>query len=396
MGPLHQIAAAVLAAPASPAPSPSCPDAHDLCTYLFRQTGSVWFAEGSYVLLVKPARIVLIVALAIVTRFLLNRTINRIVRGSTGEKAPVLLRPLREKVPAALRDATGAVPERRRQRAEALGSVLRSIAAAIIVVVAAMLILSEVGLDLAPLLASAGIAGLAIGFGAQNLVKDFLAGVFMLLEDQYGVGDNVDLGQASGTVEAVGLRITTVRDGQGILWYIRNGEIVRVGNSSQGWALVVVDVPVGLARIEAVTRVLRSAAASLANDPQWSEDLIEEPQVLGVEQLTTDGAILRTTARTTSEARWRVGREIRRRLTAALQEDGAAGPVHLHPPIEVMPTSDDANPPPAEPTPDGGPAEAHPPPGTCAAGLADSAPRDSTGREDTGPRERRSRRPTDG
>src|SRR5215216_106327 len=106
---------------------------------------------------------------------------------------------------------------------------------------AIVLILGVLGLNLAPILASAGIVGFALGFGAQNLVKDFLSGIFMMLEDQYGVGDIVDLGDASGTVEAVGLRITTVRDAHGVVWYIRNGEIIRVGNKSQGWAVVNID-----------------------------------------------------------------------------------------------------------------------------------------------------------
>ena len=126
---------------------------------------------------------------------------------------------------------------------------LQSIASVSIFAVATMLVLGELGVQLAPLIASAGVAGVALGFGAQNLVKDFIAGLFMLLEDQYGVGDVIDVGEASGTVEAVGLRITTIRDGRGVLWYIRNGEIVRVGNRSQGWALVVVDVPIGFASV---------------------------------------------------------------------------------------------------------------------------------------------------
>ena len=167
--------------------------------------------------------------------------------------------------------------ERRRQRADSLGSVLKSIASVAIFAVAVMLILGELGVNLAPLIASAGIAGVALGFGAQNLVKDFIAGLFMLLEDQYGVGDVVDVGEASGTVEAVGLRITTIRDARGVLWYIRNGEIVRVGNRSQGWALVIVDVPVGFAGVEEAAAVLRAAAAGLADDPEFADDLLEPP-----------------------------------------------------------------------------------------------------------------------
>ena len=225
-------------------------------------------------------------------------------------------------MPTTLQEATGLRSERRRQRAEALGSVLGSLASLTIFAVAGMMILGELGVNLAPLIASAGIAGLALGFGAQNLVKDFIAGLFMLLEDQYGVGDVVDVGEASGTVEAVGLRITTIRDARGVLWYIRNGEIVRVGNKSQGWALVVVDVPVGFAGVEEATAVLREAAAAMAEDPEFAGDLLDPPEVLGVEQITVDGAVVRTTVKTASEAQWRVGRELRRRLTEALESAG--------------------------------------------------------------------------
>jgi small-conductance mechanosensitive channel len=201
----------------------------------------------------------------------------------------------------------------------------------VIFAIAIMQVMSELGFDLAPLLASAGIAGLAIGFGAQNLVKDFITGLFMLLEDQYGVGDVVDVGAASGTVVAVGLRITTIRDGQGVVWYIRNGEIARVGNKSQGWALVVVDVPVGFAGIEEATEILRTAVAGLDDDPAWREDLMEPPEVLGIEQINVDGAVLRTTVKTTSAAQWRVARELRRRLTEALEAARmGAGRVEVH------------------------------------------------------------------
>jgi moderate conductance mechanosensitive channel len=138
------------------------------------------------------------------------------------------------------------------------------------------------------------------------------------------VGDVVDVGEVSGTVEAVGLRITTIRDGRGVLWYIRNGEIVKVGNKSQGWALIVVDVPVGFAGVEEATAVLRAAATAMDEDPEYAELLIEPPEVLGVEQITVDGAVVRTIAKTTSEAQWRVGRELRRRLTEALEGAGIA------------------------------------------------------------------------
>jgi small-conductance mechanosensitive channel len=317
----------VTPSPSAPAPSPSCVKASDLCQWVYEQTGSTWLASGSYYLLAKPLLIVVVALIAIIVRHMLNRTINRLVRSTAEGSVPGILKPLRARMATAVTQNSAAVPERRRQRAEAIGSVLRSFTTATVFSIALLMILTEIGLNVAPLIASAGIVGVALGFGAQSLVKDLLAGLFMLLEDQYGVGDVVDVGEASGTVEAVGLRITTIRDGRGVLWYIRNGEIVRVGNKSQGWAVVVVDVPIGFANVEQATEVLRSAAAGLTEDAEYADDLIEPPSVLGVEQITVDGAVLRTSVKTTSDAQWKVGRELRRRLTEALATAGVTGQI---------------------------------------------------------------------
>jgi small conductance mechanosensitive channel len=305
----------------SPEPSKTCVD--DLaCNLILDWTGSTWFAESSFYILIKPLRILLILVLAVVLRYLLHRAINRLVRSTSEGSPPAILKPLRERVPTAAPDGAGYFPERRRQRAAAIGSVLRSLVTAVVFSVAVLLVLDELSFNLAPLLASAGIAGLALGFGAQTLVKDLLSGLFMLLEDQYGVGDTVDLGEATGVVEAVGLRITTVRDGRGVLWYIRNGEIIRVGNKSQGWAVVIVDMPVGFASTEEATAVLRTAAASVAVDPELSPSIVDPPEVLGIEQMTVDGAVIRTIVKTTAEGQFQVGRELRRRLAEALQSSG--------------------------------------------------------------------------
>jgi small-conductance mechanosensitive channel len=330
-------------------PLTSC-DTNALCEFIYQRTGNEWLAESSYYLFVMPLRIIALVLVALLVRYGLQRMIRRVTSGVGEGVTPGLLRPLRERMPTSLQEATGLRSERRRQRAEALGSVMNSAASVVIFTVCAMLILAELGVNLAPLIASAGIAGIALGFGAQNLVKDFIAGLFMLLEDQYGVGDHVDLGEANGTVEAVGLRITTIRDARGVLWYIRNGEIVRVGNSSQGWALVVVDVPVGFVGVDEATGVLRSAATAMAEDPEFEDDLLEAPEVLGVEQITVDGAVVRTTAKTASTAQWRVGRELRRRLTEAIESAGITAkitanrfPVRApHPKPENEPQGSDA------------------------------------------------------
>src|SRR4051794_4533484 len=324
-------------APSPVAPTPSCARASELCHWVYDQTGNRWLASGSYYLLAKPVTVLVIVLIAIITRYLLHRTINRLVRSTAEGGVPTVLKPLKQRLPS-LADATAFVPERRRQRAEAIGSVLRSFSTATVFSIAALMVLGEIGVNVAPLIASAGIVGVALGFGAQSLVKDLIAGLFMLLEDQYGVGDVVDLGEASGAVEAVGLRITTVRDGRGVLWYIRNGEIVRVGNKSQGWAMVVVDVPIGFANLEQAADVLRAAADGLAHDKEYADQLIEPPTVLGVEQITVDGAVLRTTVKTASDAQWKIGRELRRRLTDALAAAGisgqmSAGRVYVRPPV---------------------------------------------------------------
>jgi moderate conductance mechanosensitive channel len=340
-------AARFLAGPAAPSPGPEpstkpSPDCltDTMCKYVYDWTGSTWFAEGSYWILLKPLRIILIFLLAVIARWLLHRTISRLVRSTTDGAVPTLLKPLRERVPSAAADPTAFVPERRRQRAEAIGSVLRSLVTALVFSIAVLLILSELSFNLAPLLASAGIAGVALGFGAQSLVKDLIAGLFMLLEDQYGVGDTVDLGEATGVVEAVGLRITTVRDGRGVLWYIRNGEIIRVGNKSQGWAMVIVDLPIGFANTESATAVLRTAAASVALDPELSPEIVEPPEVLGVEQITIDGAVIRTVVKTTADGQFAVGRELRRRLAESLENSGITASIaaaRLYPGIPLHP-----------------------------------------------------------
>src|ERR1700754_2946009 len=246
-------------------PTPSCAADDPVCGWMWDLTGSTWAAEGSYYFLVKPLRIIAILLLALVARWLLHKLITRLVRTTSESSVPAILRPLRHRTPTAVTaDPAAVVPERRRQRAEAIGSVLSSLVTAFVFSIALLMVLEEFNFNLGPLLASAGIVGLAVGFGAQSLVKDLLGGLFMLLEDQYGVGDTVDLGEATGIVEAVGRRITTVRDARGVLWYIRNGEIIRVGNKSQGWAMLVVDLQIGFGGTQEAASVLRTAAEAVA------------------------------------------------------------------------------------------------------------------------------------
>jgi small conductance mechanosensitive channel len=223
---------------------------------------------------------------------------------------------------------TGPMPEARRaQRAETVGAVLRSVVAITIWSVAVLTVLSELGVNLAPLLAGAGIAGVALGFGAQSLVRDFLTGLFMLLENQYGVGDVIDVGLATGTVEGVSLRTTRLRDIDGVVWHVPNGEVHRVGNKSQQWSRALVDVAIAYdADLERATEVIRGVAHDLMDDADLGGLMLDEPSVLGVESLAPERVVLRVVARTRPQEQGRVARELRARMKAALDAAGIAVP----------------------------------------------------------------------
>ncbi|MFJ6864739.1 mechanosensitive ion channel family protein [Streptomyces termitum] len=213
--------------------------------------------------------------------------------------------------------------ERRRQRSEAIGSVLRSVASFLILGTAGLMVLGAFKIDLAPLLASAGVAGVAIGFGARNLVTDFLSGVFMILEDQYGVGDSVDAGVASGEVVEVGLRVTKLRGVDGEIWYVRNGEIKRIGNLSQGWATAGVDVTVRPTEdLDEVRSVIAGVGEAMAKDEPWNERLWGPVEVLGLTEVLLDSMTVRVSAKTMPGKRLGVERELRWRIKRALDEAG--------------------------------------------------------------------------
>jgi small conductance mechanosensitive channel len=295
-------------------------------------TNNLWLAGSANWLITKPVKILMIIVIAFVVRLILRRLINRVTTlPKTGGKLPSMLRPLRERAPEVLGSA---VIERRRQRAMTIGSVLKSMATFLVYGLAFILVLGELGINLGPIIASAGIIGVAIGFGAQNLVKDFLSGIFMMVEDQYGVGDVVDVGEASGTVESVGLRITTLRDVKGTVWYVRNGEVLRVGNSSQGFAVALVDVPLGYtADVERAAAVLAAAASTATESDALKDNILEPPEMLGVESVTPEGLQLRLTVKVRPGKQWAVQRALRAQLLAALEEAGFDPPLgRLFPP----------------------------------------------------------------
>jgi len=212
---------------------------------------------------------------------------------------------------------------RRAQRARTIGSVLRSTSTLVIGTLVVLLVLDALGQNIAPFIASAGIVGVALGFGAQSLVKDFLSGMFMLLEDQYGVGDVVDVGPAVGTVESVGLRVTKIRDATGTLWYVPNGTMTRVGNKTQGFAKAVVEVKVDyFASLDEVRAILRAAAAQVVADPVVGTYVHDEPTITGIEDLTADAITLRVSLRTAPAMQWDVARELRIAVRAGLAAAG--------------------------------------------------------------------------
>jgi moderate conductance mechanosensitive channel len=270
-------------------------------------------------------RILLILVLAGLALWLLRRLIDRVVSTMTSRSVQRLAESGR--AGKVLATATGMAGERQRQRVETVGSLLRSITTAVVITMVALTVMDMLHIPIAPLLASAGVAGVALGFGAQSLVKDFLSGVFMIFEDQYGVGDVIDTGEAVGTVEEVTLRITRLRDANGVTWYVRNGEIIRVGNRSQGFATAIVDMPVSYAEnVERVVGVIRETATAMGHDPDWADKFVEEPTVLGVESIVGMTMTIRTIAQCVPGENFAVQREMRERLKAALDAADVKAP----------------------------------------------------------------------
>ncbi|MFC5818394.1 mechanosensitive ion channel family protein [Nonomuraea harbinensis] len=274
-----------------------------------------WMDNASWAPLVASAiTIVLILIIGFLVRNIVNRVITRVINRAAN-------RPVgRFRKGTVTAGVDALLHERRKQRAETMGSVLRHIATIVIIGTTLLTVLDRLTIPIAPLLTSVGILGVAIGFGAQELVKDFIAGMFMLLEDQYGVGDVIDAGAAIGTVEAVTLRVTRLRDEDGRVWYVRNGTITRVGNESQGWSRAYVDVPVPYdSDITTVRVVLENVAEEMWADAELREAaVVEPPQVFGVEQLSDSSMVFRLSAKTLPARQEEVARELRLRVKAAL------------------------------------------------------------------------------
>ena len=309
-----------------------CPsDDTGICGWVLEQTDNDSAAKAANWLLGVPLTIIAILLAAWLVRIIARRAIRRGTRR-------VMLPP--ESLTNRIGMLTGAGQvegvaqeiemARRRSRAESIGAALAGVVAVTIWIVALFSIASVLGVNLAPLLAGAGVAGVALGFGAQSLVRDCISGLFMLIEDQYGIGDQVDLGAASGTVERISLRTTVLRGADGTVWHVPNGEVRRVGNQSKLWSMAVVDVDVPVdADLKAARDHLLAAANRLCEQPEFAGDVLERPRVLGVESVRAEGVTLRLVVKSTPGRQWVLQRALREAIKHELDVNGI---VHAMPP----------------------------------------------------------------
>ena len=267
-------------------------------------------------------RIGFIIFLSLLFRTGLNRAVNRLVRTAVERQQSTARGTHRAQI----------VAERKAQRAKTLGALFRNIITVVVLSMMTLMVLGELGVNLAPLLAGAGVVGLAIGFGSQALVQDMVSGVFILMEDQYGVGDVVDVGDATGTVEEVQLRITKLRSVDGTLWFVRNGEIMRVGNMSQDYSKVVLDIGISYGSdIDLAKDVLHRVAQEFADHPE-TQDVLETPEVLGVQSLGPDSVQLRLILTTKPGEQWKAARQLQERIKKAFD----ANDIEIPFPQQVM------------------------------------------------------------
>ena len=308
------VAWSVSAATPSPSPSPSGLAA------LSDNAFWVWFVGA-------PLAVAIVVAVAVISVLVLHRIIDRVVRTMAARARKE--RPGVAKASSRTQDLTEALMSQRGvQRAEAIGQLLRSVVTIVVWTVAILMILGTLGVDIAPLIASAGVVSVALAFGAQTMVKDYLSGIAMILEDQFGVGDVVDLGPVVGTVEEVTLRITRVRDLSGVVWYVRNGEVLRVANRSQGWTLAMVDIPIAYDEdIDRVRAIVDAVGEDMDSDPAYDSILFGPPSFAGVESVSGEAVTIRVNAKAAPDQQVTASRAIRERVKLAFDKAGVRVPV---------------------------------------------------------------------
>lgn len=305
-----------------------------LCEFVYDQTGSTTTAEIVDWVVERPLKIALILLLAFVANLMLRRLIDRGVARMVADREAKLAQREQNEVEDGRFDAFQDKArrkteyllqrsERSQQRAHTLGSVGKSVVAFALWGLAFLLILGEFDVNLGPLVAGAGVVGIALGFGAQSLVRDFLSGVFMIIEDQYGVGDVVDVGDATGVVEAVSLRTTRLRDVNGTVWFFPNGEIRRVGNKSQQWARSVLDIGVAYGTdLEQAIAIIKEVADSVWHAQLENATVLEEPEVWGVEAFADSSILIRVVLKTEPSEQFATARAVRRRIKEAFEAAG--------------------------------------------------------------------------
>ena len=296
------------------------------CRFVLDHTSTEWLAKLVDFLVARPLKILFIVLLAWVAAKISRRLIRRFSSQLAGSAESGRLRRARDRTPSVL--LSQQQPSlRSAARAETVSQVLRSLSNAVIYSFAAVYVMAELGLQLGPLIAGAGIVGIALGFGAQSLVRDFLSGMFMLMEDQYGVGDVIDCGEAVGTVEAVSLRTTRLRDVNGTVWHVPNGQIMRVGNKSQQWARALLDILVAHdTDVDRANALLKEVADQVTAQEPLLSDVLEDPEVWGVENLAPEGVTLRLVVKTRPGAQWAVMRALRIAIQEAFAAEGIKMP----------------------------------------------------------------------
>ena len=302
------------AATSTSTPTPNPPSTADEYT---PQHVDNWLQSHTSLLISHGTQIIGIALACFLLRKFIVRSITRVVRHAAQ---------VAETRAGRLLQGSGLVAtERSRQRTQAIGSVLRSVTSAVIFTVGLLMIISVLQIPIAPILASVSVVGVAVGLGAKDVITDFLAGITMIFEDQYGVGDVIDVGLAKGTVLEVGLRVTKLRDVDGEIWYVRNGSIERVGNQSQGWSRAVVDVPVHYGTdVGRVHELLTVMSEEFYQDEKWRPSFLDEqpPQVMGIENLDGGAVVIRVQARTAPQKNVEIARELRRRIKSTLDEAG--------------------------------------------------------------------------
>lgn len=283
-----------------------------LCSFIYNLTnGNQALASGSEWLILRPLQILGILLVALLVNRVLKRRVRSFVQRVLSAQPEVL------KLGTTLHDP------RRETRATAIAGVLSGAVSTSLWAVTLMLIAGVIGLALGPLIAGAGIVGLALGFGSQSLVKDWIAGLFMLMEDQYGIGDVVDLGAAVGTVERFSLRSTVIRSLNGTVWHIPNGEIARVGNLSQVWSMALVEVSVAYqTNLDSAIAVMTSTAEQVVGEQEFADTVLEPPVVTGVEQLGDDGITIRLMVKTSAGAQWALQRALRKAVKENFESAG--------------------------------------------------------------------------